>query len=80
MPSAWDSAVATLLADAELPDPGQASIVPTAIALGGLIGGLLGSVLKRSPEEVRHDAFRGGLYFGVAALLTYLALLVGDLS
>jgi hypothetical protein len=65
-----------LIADAELPDPGEASIVPIFGAIGTVLGGAYGFFARGSAEEAEHTAFVGGLFGAALGLLAYLALLI----
>jgi hypothetical protein len=71
------SALVAIIAEAKLPDPGQASIVPTAGVVGSVLGGAYGFLVGGSAEEAERLAFAFGLLAAGAALLTYLTLLIG---
>ena len=66
---------ATSLADAELPDPGQDSIVSTAAVIGTLLGGLYGILRGTSVER---GALLGGLAGAGTGLVLYLGALIGS--
>jgi hypothetical protein len=64
-----------VIAETELPDPGQPSIVPIAFVFGTVIGGAF--LIRGSSEEARDIAFALGIAFAGIALVAYLALLIG---
>jgi hypothetical protein len=59
-----------IIADAQLPDPGHASIVPTAAVVGSVLGGAYGFLVGGSAEDAERLAFAFGLLAAGAALLT----------
>jgi hypothetical protein len=68
--------ILTLVADTQLPDPGDASFVGTAGVFGTLLGGVYGLIAHRSIEEAEHTAFVGGLLGAGLGLLTYVVLVI----
>ena len=69
--------VASLLADADLPDLGQSSIIATSAVVGTVIGGAFGLYRSGSLDEAESDAFTGGLLGGAAGIFFYLSALLG---
>jgi hypothetical protein len=65
------------LLSAQLPDPGNPSIVAFGAVVGGLVGGLVARVRRLSPERVAHATNFGvlcGGWCGTSAwLTTYIA-------
>lgn len=65
-----------LAATAQLPDPGQPSVVPLSAAVVGFLFVAQGKARRLDSEELRRLAFEGGFYgaaFGVCLYLWVLA-------
>lgn len=66
-----------VIADAQIPNPGDPSIVAIAFVIGTVIGGTFGYLIKGSADEARDIGFAVGVALAGAALVTYLSLLIG---
>jgi hypothetical protein len=65
-----------VIADAQLPDPGEPSIVPIAFVFGTVIGGAYGFLIRGPWDEAEGIGFAVGLAFAGCALLAYLTELI----
>jgi hypothetical protein len=68
--------LANTLADADLPDPGQSTVIATSAVVGTVFGGTLGILRYRSIEEAQSFAFVGGVLGGATGIVIYLSVLL----
>jgi hypothetical protein len=69
-----------VIADAQIPDPGDPSIIAIAYVIGTVFDGALGSLIRGSSDAARDAGFGVAVALAGLALVTYLGLLIGDLA
>jgi hypothetical protein len=69
-----------VIADAQPPDPGDPSIIAIAYVIGTAVGGASGFLIRGSGEQARDAGFAAGVALAALALVTYLSILIGDVT